>query len=103
MKMGLVINHPLSKKNEDGFEQGSGPRRFTYDELVAATNGFSSRNKLGEGGFGCVYWGFLNEVNIHIAVKKVSKSSYQGWKEFVSQVRIISRLRHQNCQRPLPT
>jgi hypothetical protein len=81
---------------EDEFEQGTGPRRFTYDELVAATNGFSSQNKLGEGGFGCVYWGFLNELNLHIAVKKVSKSSRQGWKEFVSEVRIISRLQHRN-------
>nr|XP_051189873.1 L-type lectin-domain containing receptor kinase I.3-like [Lolium perenne] len=72
---------------EDEFEQGTGPRRFTYDELVAATNGFSSQNKLGEGGFGCVYWGFLNEANLHIAVKKVSKSSRQGWKEFVSESR----------------
>jgi serine/threonine protein kinase len=81
---------------QDELEQGTGPRRFTYDELTAATNGFSSRNKLGEGGFGCVYRGFLNDANLHIAVKKVSKSSRQGWKEFASEVRIISRLRHRN-------
>jgi hypothetical protein len=40
---------------EDELEKGTGPRRFTYDELAAATNGFSSQNKLGEGGFGSVY------------------------------------------------
>lgn len=32
-------------------------RIFTYKELYAATNGFSENYKLGEGGFGSVYWG----------------------------------------------
>ncbi|KAI4988109.1 hypothetical protein ZWY2020_029739 [Hordeum vulgare] len=81
---------------QDELEQGTGPRRFRYDELAAATSGFSHRNKLGEGGFGSVYRGFLHDMNLHIAVKKVSKSSRQGWKEFVSEVKIISRLRHRN-------
>ncbi|CAM0948991.1 unnamed protein product [Alopecurus aequalis] len=81
---------------QDELEQGTGPRRFTYEELAAATHGFSSENKLGEGGFGSVYRGFLKDTNLHIAVKKVSKSSRQGWKEFVSEVKIISRLRHRN-------
>jgi serine/threonine protein kinase len=66
---------------------------------VAATDGFSSENKLGEGGFGSVYRGFLHDTNLHIAVKKVCKSSCEGWKEFVSVVRTISRLRHRNLVR----
>ncbi|XP_037437683.1 cysteine-rich receptor-like protein kinase 25 [Triticum dicoccoides] len=81
---------------QDELEQGTGLRRFRYAELAAATDGFSGRNKLGEGGFGSVYRGFLHDMNLHIAVKKVSKSSRQGWKEFVSEVKIISRLRHRN-------
>ncbi|KAE8795218.1 L-type lectin-domain containing receptor kinase IX.1 [Hordeum vulgare] len=81
---------------QEELEQGTGLRRFMYDELAAATDGFSGRNKLGEGGFGSVYRGFLRDMNLHIAVKKVSKSSRQGWKEFVSEVKIISRLRHRN-------
>lgn len=36
-------------------------RIFTYKELHAATNGFSDDNKLGEGGFGSVYWGRTND------------------------------------------
>lgn len=32
-------------------------RIFSYKELYTATNGFSEENKLGEGGFGSVYWG----------------------------------------------
>ncbi|KQJ85881.2 L-type lectin-domain containing receptor kinase IX.1 [Brachypodium distachyon] len=82
--------------DQDELEQGTGPRQFTYDELMLATDGFSDGNKLGEGGFGSVYRGFLGDANLHIAVKQVSKSSRQGWKEFVSEVRIINRLRHRN-------
>ncbi|CAN6356811.1 unnamed protein product [Urochloa humidicola] len=51
---------------------------------------------LGSGGFGSVYRGFLTDGNRDVAVKRVSKASRQGWKEFVSEVRIISRLRHRN-------
>ena len=43
-----------------------------------------------------MYRGFLSDVNREVAVKKVSETSRQGWKEFVSEVSIISRLRHRN-------
>jgi hypothetical protein len=81
---------------EDDFEKGTGPRRFRYDDLVVATNNFSDGNKLGQGGFGSVYRGFLNELNIPVAIKRVSKGSKQGRKEYASEVRVISRLRHKN-------
>ncbi|TVU11652.1 hypothetical protein EJB05_45249, partial [Eragrostis curvula] len=77
-------------------EQGTGSKRFSYDELAAATDNFSDNQKLGEGGFGSVYRGFLEELNLPVAVKRISKSSRQGWKEFMSEVRIISQLRHRN-------
>ncbi|KAF7063522.1 hypothetical protein CFC21_070037 [Triticum aestivum] len=85
--------------DQDELEQGTGPVRFSYGELAAATDCFSDSNKLGEGGFGSVYRGFLHDTNLDIAVKKVSKSSRQGWKEFVSEVRIISQIRHRNLVR----
>jgi len=83
---------------EDEFEeQAAGPRRFRYSELEAATNFFSEEEKLGEGGFGSVYRGLLKDTNpIHVAVKRVSKSSGQGRKEYNSEVKIISQLRHRN-------
>jgi serine/threonine protein kinase len=61
-----------------------------------ATNYFSDKNKLGEGGFGSVYRGYIKEMNLHVAIKRVSKSSKQGRKEYASEVSIISRLRHRN-------
>ncbi|XP_075659924.1 L-type lectin-domain containing receptor kinase IX.1-like [Castanea sativa] len=81
---------------DDEFEKGTGPRRFTYRELLNATNNFAERGKLGEGGFGGVYKGLLSESNVEVAVKRVSKGSKQGKKEYKSEVKIISRLRHRN-------
>ena len=78
------------------FEKGTGPKRFRYGELAIATDNFADDRKLGEGGFGSVYRGFLKEMNLHVAIKRVSKSSKQGRKEYATEVRIISRLRHRN-------
>nr|XP_051184540.1 L-type lectin-domain containing receptor kinase IX.1-like isoform X3 [Lolium perenne] len=81
---------------EDDFEKGTGPKRFRYGELAIATDNFSDENKLGEGGFGSVYRGHLKDMNLDVAIKRVSKGSKQGRKEYASEVRIISRLRHRN-------
>ncbi|KAM3316223.1 hypothetical protein ACQJBY_034387 [Aegilops geniculata] len=81
---------------EDDFEKGSGPKRFRYRDLVVATGNFCDDNKLGEGGFGSVYKGFLDELSLQVAIKRVSKGSKQGRKEYASEVRVISRLRHKN-------
>ncbi|TVU49156.1 hypothetical protein EJB05_00450, partial [Eragrostis curvula] len=77
-------------------EQETRPKRFSYDELADATDNFSDDMKLGEEGFGLVYRGFLDELNLSVAIKGVPKSSRQGWKEFMSEVKIISRLGHRN-------
>jgi serine/threonine protein kinase len=81
---------------EDDFEKETGPRRFRYKELSSAIDNFSDERKLGEGGFGSVYGGFLRESNLEVAIKRVSKGSKQEKKEYISEVRIISRLRHRN-------
>jgi hypothetical protein len=85
----------LASINGD-LERGAGPRRFSYNELVSATCNFSNERKLGEGGFGAVYKGYLIDLDIPIAVKKISKGSKQGKKEYITEVKIISRLRHRN-------
>ncbi|XP_059654638.1 L-type lectin-domain containing receptor kinase IX.1-like [Cornus florida] len=80
----------------DNFERGTGPRKFSYKDLARATNNFMLEEKLGEGGFGEVYRGFLRDLNSYVAVKRVSRGSRQGLKEYASEVMIISRLRHRN-------
>lgn len=90
------IDEAYDMSMDDEFDKGTGPRRFTYRELSRATNNFSEGGKLGEGGFGGVYKGLLSESNTEVAVKRVSRGSKQGKKEYVAEVRIISRLRHRN-------
>ncbi|KAM1018450.1 hypothetical protein ACFX13_040680 [Malus domestica] len=69
-------------------------RDFTYADLVAATDGFSDKNYLSEGGFGSVYRGELN--GLKIAVKQHKNASCQGEKEFESEVHVLSKARHEN-------
>lgn len=86
--------HNLISINDD--IERAGPRRFSYQTLAVATNNFLDGRKLGEGGFGCVYKGYLTDLDIPIAVKKISSGSRQGKKEYLTEVNVISRLRHRN-------
>ncbi|XWS33411.1 hypothetical protein CRYUN_Cryun22dG0080300 [Craigia yunnanensis] len=79
----------------NNLERGAGPRRFSYTELVSATNNFSDDRKVGQGGFVAVYKEHLTDLDIDVAVKKIL-SSKKGKKEFITEVLIISRLRHRN-------
>ncbi|KAF3968401.1 hypothetical protein ACB098_07G143200 [Castanea mollissima] len=81
---------------DEEFKRGKGPRRFSYDELAHATNDFNDKEKLGQGGFGGVYRGFLRDFDTIVAVKRVLEGSRQGIREYASEVKIISQLRHKN-------
>ena len=76
--------------------QGSSvaPKKFQLRELRRATGNFNPKNKLGKGGFGTVYKGFLGEKAI--AVKRISEDSRQGPQEFIAEVTIIGSLSHKN-------
>ncbi|XLS85000.1 hypothetical protein HN51_035166, partial [Arachis hypogaea] len=65
---------------------------FDFSVLVKATENFSSRNKLGEGGFGS---GTLTNSQ-ELAVKRLSKKSKQGLEEFKNEVALIAKLQHRN-------
>ncbi|KAJ0966053.1 hypothetical protein J5N97_027191 [Dioscorea zingiberensis] len=73
---------------------------FDFDMVAAATNNFSFQNKLGEGGFGPVYRGRLDDGQ-EIAVKTLSKTSIQGSHEFKNEVILIAKLQHRNLVRLL--
>ncbi|KAI5661981.1 hypothetical protein M9H77_21304 [Catharanthus roseus] len=68
---------------------------FTLKQIKAATKNFDPANKVGEGGFGCVYKGLLPDGTV-IAVKQLSSKSKQGNREFVNEIGMISALQHQN-------
>ncbi|KAG5223949.1 receptor protein kinase [Salix suchowensis] len=71
---------------------------FTFKQIKTATNDFDVANKLGEGGFGCVYKGVLSD-GTRIAVKQLSAKSKQGNREFVNEIGMISALQHPNLVR----
>ncbi|KAL8121664.1 G-type lectin S-receptor-like serine/threonine-protein kinase At4g27290 [Apium graveolens] len=66
-----------------------------FKRIVKATDNFSQDKKLGEGGFGPVYKGMLNDGK-EIAVKRLSKNSGQGLDEFINEVSCIAKLQHRN-------
>ncbi|TYJ49740.1 hypothetical protein E1A91_A01G156000v1 [Gossypium mustelinum] len=70
-------------------------KHFPFEILVAATKDFHPHQKLGEGGFGPVYRGKLDDGR-EVAVKKLSHSSRQGKKEFENEARLLARVQHRN-------
>ncbi|XP_042061239.1 G-type lectin S-receptor-like serine/threonine-protein kinase At4g27290 [Salvia splendens] len=73
---------------------------FNLSLILKATDNFSTDNKLGEGGFGPVYKGVL-ENGQEIAVKRLSKTSKQGVDELKNEVILIAKLQHRNLVRML--
>lgn len=73
---------------------------FSLSAIQVATNNFSYENKLGEGGFGPVYKGKLQDGK-EIAVKRLSMNSGQGLVEFKNEVELIIKLQHKNLVRLL--
>ncbi|KAL4178800.1 hypothetical protein AMTRI_Chr13g116910 [Amborella trichopoda] len=68
---------------------------FHLDTIVACTNNFSEENKLGEGGYGPVYKGNLQDGKM-VAVKRLLRSSGQGVEEFKNEIMLIAKLQHRN-------
>lgn len=67
---------------------------FSYKELMDATSSFAPENLIGKGGSSRVYKGCLSDGK-QLAVK-ILKPSEDASKEFVSEIEIITTLRHKN-------
>ena len=63
------------------FKEGQDQRGFHLQNWLMPRIIFNDEEKLGQGGFGGVYRGFLRDSNSFVAVKRVSKGSKQGLKE----------------------
>ncbi|KAG5241431.1 serine/threonine-protein kinase [Salix suchowensis] len=73
---------------------------YTLRELEVATNSFAHENVIGEGGYGIVYQGVL-EDNTEIVVKNLLNNRGQAEREFKVEVEAIRRVRHKNLVRLL--
>nr|GEV88222.1 probable LRR receptor-like serine/threonine-protein kinase At1g56140 [Tanacetum cinerariifolium] len=99
--LALYIIRQRRKKQDtfDDYEEFLGidarPNTFSYAVLRTATDDFSAANKLGEGGFGPVYKGTLDDGRV-IAVKQLSIASHQGKSQFMAEIATISAVQHRN-------
>ncbi|KAI8547010.1 hypothetical protein RHMOL_Rhmol07G0163300 [Rhododendron molle] len=86
--------------DNDGTEGHHDLKMLSIASIVEATNNFSQENKLGQGAFGPVYKGTLQEGR-EIAVKRLSRTSGQGLVEFKNELILIAKLQHKNLVRVL--
>ncbi|KAM3267892.1 hypothetical protein P3S67_031877 [Capsicum chacoense] len=80
------------KKIINNIELESKIRHFTYSEVLRVTNNF--QKILGKGGFGTVYLGYIDDREV--AVKMLSPSSAQGFKEFQAEANLLMSIHHRN-------
>ncbi|KAG2330845.1 hypothetical protein Bca52824_002025 [Brassica carinata] len=73
---------------------------YTLRELEVSTDGFSDQNVIGQGGYGIVYRGVLEDKSI-VAIKNLLNNRGQAEKEFKVEVEAIGRVRHKNLVRLL--
>ncbi|PUZ53655.1 hypothetical protein GQ55_5G068600 [Panicum hallii var. hallii] len=69
--------------------------KFPFSEIQSATFDFSKEYLLGEGGFGHVYKGQLNNGEL-IAAKLRKEASLEGYTKFVTDVQVLSFAWHRN-------
>ncbi|KAM7488691.1 hypothetical protein LguiB_026175 [Lonicera macranthoides] len=69
-------------------------RRFSFEEIQSATNNFDDASIIGQGGFGKVYKGVIDDGGSTVAVKRSNPMSKQGVNEFRTEIDMLSKFRH---------
>ncbi|KAL2334861.1 hypothetical protein Fmac_016074 [Flemingia macrophylla] len=78
---------------------------FSLNDLKEATKNFQRENLIGEGGFGRVFKGWIDEntygptkpgSGIVVAIKNLKPESFQGHKEWLAEVNYLGQLQHEN-------
>ncbi|KAG4197619.1 hypothetical protein ERO13_A05G034100v2 [Gossypium hirsutum] len=98
----LELSYPSTMLTEDLSTSlaGSNLHVFTLGELKVITQSFSSSNLLGEGGFGPVHKGFIDDKlrpglkAQPVAVKLLDLEGLQGHREWLTEVIFLAELRH---------
>ncbi|CAI9768505.1 unnamed protein product [Fraxinus pennsylvanica] len=100
----VLVDQPAVEEDADASKRTSADdetnaikaRKFTFAELVAATENFKPDYFLGEGGFGKVYKGHLQDSGQIVAIKQLDRNGCQGIREFVVEVFTLSMADHPN-------
>nr|GEU61200.1 leucine-rich repeat protein [Tanacetum cinerariifolium] len=91
------------KKRNSQPSQSLGHERFlkvSYNELLKATDGFSTENLIGEGGFSSVYKGILDSYDDKfVAVKVLHLQNRGAHKSFLAECEAWRNIRHRNLLR----
>lgn len=69
-----------------------------YEEIIKATEDFSSTYCIGEGGIGSVYRAELPQATL-VAVKKLDGENRAFQREFLNEIRALTKIRHRNIVR----
>uniref|UniRef100_A0ACD6A2G4 Uncharacterized protein n=1 Tax=Avena sativa TaxID=4498 RepID=A0ACD6A2G4_AVESA len=96
---------PPSAKTESEILQSANVKVFSYNDLRLATRNFRPDSVLGEGGFGSVYKGWIDEhtlsackpgTGIPVAVKRLNQEGLQGHREWLAEVNYLGQFCHPN-------
>ncbi|XP_004300977.1 PREDICTED: probable LRR receptor-like serine/threonine-protein kinase At3g47570-like [Fragaria vesca subsp. vesca] len=86
---------PTSSSDSENF------LKLSYQSLVKATDGFSSGNLIGEGSFGLVFKGVLNEGERTVAVKVLNLVRHGALKSFLAECEALRNIRHRSLLKVL--
>lgn len=99
---------PPTPRSEGEILQSSNLKSFSFAELRNATRNFRPDSVLGEGGFGSVFKGWIDEqaltaskpgTGIVIAVKRLNQEGFQGHREWLAEVNYLGQFYHPNLVR----
>ncbi|EXC10661.1 Protein kinase APK1A [Morus notabilis] len=97
------VSVPPTPRSEGEILQSSNLKSFCFADLRMATRNFRPDSVLGEGGFGSVFKGWIDEnsfaatkpgTGMVIAVKRLNQDGFQGHKEWLAEVNYLGQLYH---------
>uniref|UniRef100_A0A1J3IPY4 non-specific serine/threonine protein kinase n=1 Tax=Noccaea caerulescens TaxID=107243 RepID=A0A1J3IPY4_NOCCA len=92
-------------RTEGEILQNANLKNFSLSELKSSTRNFRPDSVVGEGGFGCVFKGWIDATSlapskpgtgIVIAVKRLNLEGLQGHREWLAEINYLGRLDHPN-------
>ncbi|XP_022992820.1 LEAF RUST 10 DISEASE-RESISTANCE LOCUS RECEPTOR-LIKE PROTEIN KINASE-like 1.4 isoform X4 [Cucurbita maxima] len=90
-----IPSYPSSKSDLERPSPNSDVQVFSYAELEKATQNFNRSRELGDGGFGTVYYGKLDDGR-EVAVKRLYEHNCKRVEQFMNEVNILADLQHKN-------